>query len=188
MNHPSLQTIKSLALAIGILIVLNLFFNIGVRTFYPPLKFETFCPEELQHKYENQAACEEVGGKWIEQVYGEKYVEQSAPLPVSMPVDRNFQSYCDPFHTCNKTYNTAHEVYERNVFIVLVIAGFIALGIGLQMNAVLAISSGFVWGGVLSLLIGTIRYWSGMQDYLRFVILGIVLVVLIFLGYRKMKK
>ena len=188
MFNPKLHIIKSFALAVGIIVILNLFFNIGVRTFYPPLKFETFCPETLQHKYENQTACEEIGGKWMEQFYGERYVEKSVPVPVPMPADQNFQSYCDPFHTCSTTYQTALELYERNVFVVLIVAGFVALGLGLQMNAVAAISSGFVWGGVISLIIGTIRYWSGMQDYLRFVILGVVLIVLVLIGYKKMKQ
>lgn len=184
MNSPKLHIIKSLALAVGILIVLNMFFNIGIRTFYPPIEFETFCPEELQHKYADKEECEGVGGKWITQGYEKEYMTRAVAIPMS----EEFQEYCNPFHTCSAVFETAEDFYERNVFVVLVIAGFIALGIGLQMSAVAAISSGFVWGGVLSLLIGTIRYWSGMQDYLRFIILGVVLVILIFLGYRKLKK
>jgi hypothetical protein len=184
MHHPKLDLIKAFALAVGILIVLNLFFNIGVRTFYPAPEFDDFCSEDLQQRYEDRESCEEVGGKWMEQGFTAGHMSR----PIAVPLDKEFVEYCDPYNDCKEEHNTARELYERNVFLILIIAGFLALGIGLHMSAVAAVSSGLIWGGVLSLLIGTMRYWSGMQDYLRFIILGIVLVVLVWLGYRKMKR
>ncbi|KKP98523.1 MAG: hypothetical protein US06_C0007G0001, partial [Parcubacteria group bacterium GW2011_GWC2_36_17] len=43
------------------------------------------------------------------------------------------------------------------------------------------------FAGLISFLVGTVGYWSAIQDYLRFVILGIVLAVLIYIGYKKLK-
>ncbi|MBU2263298.1 hypothetical protein KJ750_01400, partial [Patescibacteria group bacterium] len=50
-----------------------------------------------------------------------------------------------------------------------------------------AVALGFSFGGILSLIIGTIRYWSGMDDYLRFIILGVALAILIWMGIKKLK-
>ena len=77
--------------------------------------------------------------------------------------------------------------YNRNVFIILEIAGLIAFLLGLFAINAKAVSNGFLGGGVLSLIIGTVRYWSGMDDYLRFGILGIALAILIWVGYKKIR-
>ena len=74
------------------------------------------------------------------------------------------------------------------MFIILILAGVAAFGVGFLVNAVAAVSSGFVFGGVISFLIGTMRYWSDMHDYLRFVILGLILLTLIWIGYKKLRE
>ena len=58
---------KEIMLAVAIVVVLNMFFNYGVSTFYKSPDYEKACPTELmQNKYENKDACEAVGGKWFE--------------------------------------------------------------------------------------------------------------------------
>lgn len=188
-----LHTIKSIALAASIIIVLNLFINIGVRTFYPSPKHNDFCPEgKVSRAYNDQDTCIEAGGQWIEDVRLRRFpreVEAPIPAPVRVVEDaEEISGYCDPSFSCRKEYRAARDVYNRNVFVILVIAGLVVLGVGLRIVAAAAVSSGLVLGGVLSFIIGTIRYWSGMHDYLRFIILGIALAVLIWVGYRKLQK
>jgi hypothetical protein len=58
---------REIALAIAIVVVLNLFVNYGVYTFYKPANFEKTCPMELTQKnYANKEECEAVGGEWFE--------------------------------------------------------------------------------------------------------------------------
>ena len=48
-----------------------------------------------------------------------------------------------------------------------------------------AVANGFLFGGVLSLIIAAIRNWGQLQDVFKFIILGAVLALLIWIGYRK---
>ena len=69
----------------------------------------------------------------------------------------------------------------------LLAAGTLSLVIGMYLQNVLAVASGLLYGGLLSYVIATIRFWSNMDDYVRFVILGIVLAFLISLGIKKLR-
>lgn len=179
-----LKTLKLVALAISIIIVLNAFINIGVKTFYPGPEFEDFCSSLEDKIYNTQQTCEAVGGKWI--TLADVNVSPEAVAP-RLPGE-DFKSYCDSTFTCRAEYESVREFYDRNVFVILVVAGLIALGIGYGITSVGAVSSGFIFGGVLSFIIGTIRYWSAMDDYLRFIILGVALIILIWIGYKKLNR
>lgn len=182
-----LYAIQSIALAVGIIIVFNLFVNFGVRTFYAPLKYEQFCEEgKAARAYSERQSCEGVGGFWYEpgaNPHGSPYPAR----PVAVGEKYEPQGWCDPNYQCNKNFQNSSELYNRNVFIVLIIAGVSALAIGLFIKAATAVATGFIFGGVVSLIVGTIRYWSDMQEYLRFIILGIALVILILVGCRRLK-
>ena len=79
------------------------------------------------------------------------------------------------------------EIYNRNVFIISVIAGLVCVLIGGVKLKLESVSSGIMGGGVLSIIYGTIRYWGDLADVGRFAILGTVLAILIWIGYRKFK-
>ena len=49
------------------------------------------------------------------------------------------------------------------------------------------VSLGLSLAGILSLIIGSMRYWSAMDDYLRVVILGLALAALIYIGIKKFR-
>ncbi|MEK7565356.1 MAG: hypothetical protein AAB501_03930 [Patescibacteria group bacterium] len=178
-----MSKIKEIILALAIVVVLNLFFNYGVFTFYKEPKFENFCSAELTQKvYTEKASCEAVGGRWYEsnQVnYGDRMV------PVKPMPQTGETSWCDSTDKCRKDYDTVRNVYNRNVFIILIVLGLISLGLGLLVISASAVANGFLGGGLLSLIVGTVRYWSDMNEYLRFIVLGIALAMLIWLGYKK---
>ncbi len=173
-----LTRFKKIALAISIVIILNLFVNYAIYTFYKPPKYEDFCPTP-QAYYKTEKSCLDAGGKWF-YTYG-KEVPKPAPL-----TDEEL-GYCDADFYCRQTYEDAQSFYNRNVFIILIVVGLISIVIGFVLK-VDTVANGFLFGGILSLIIGTIRYWSAMQDYLRVIILGIVLAFLIWLGYKKIRK
>jgi|TARA_B100001971_G_scaffold171205_1_gene163467 hypothetical protein len=50
-----------------------------------------------------------------------------------------------------------------------------------------AVVNGLMFGGILNIFIGIARYWSDMDEYLRFIISGVVLIVLIYIAYKKLK-
>lgn len=184
-----LHFLQSAAIAVGIVIVFNLFVNFGVRTFYPAPKFEQYCAPELGTKaYESRTVCEAAHGLWYETgAYpkGGPYPARPMIYPDQQP---EMQGWCDIYHTCNQQFNTVQEMYNRNVFIILVIAGIIALILGSFIRSAAAVSSGFIFGGIVSLIVGSVRYWSNMHDYLRFIILGVALAALVIIGYMKLRK
>lgn len=181
-----MSKIKEIILALAIVVVLNLFFNYGVFTFYKEPKFENFCLNELTQKvYTEKSSCEAVGGQWFE---SNQTNYEGRPIPVKPAPQTGETSWCDSTAKCRESYESARDVYNRNVFIALVILGLISLGLGFLVISAAPVANGFLGGGLLSLIVGTIRYWSDMNEYLRFIVLGIALVMLIWLGYKKFNK
>ena len=181
----SLQTIKSIALAASIVIVLNLFVGMGIKTFYDRPQFNDFCPLDVP-QYTDQVSCEEAGGKWYPVNTFPEKAPRVVPPPVTIDGTSQPQPYCDPYFTCQKQFEDRDTVYNRNVFIIWVIVGLVSLLAGLQIAASAPVSSGLVFGGVVAFIVGTTTYWRDMDEYLRFIILGLALVLLIYVGYRKM--
>jgi len=176
------------SLTIAIVIVLNLLLNVGVQLFSPEPKYDDFCEaKQIQKQYTEQESCLSVGGQWVE---GDvrQLPSRGEAVSVTAPIKYVEQeAYCNPNFTCAKEFSTAREEYNRNVFLVLVAGGLISLLIGAYALTSTAVSLGFSWEGVLSFVVGTIHYWSDINEYLRFVLLIIVLGVLVWLGVKKLR-
>ena len=182
-----MSRIKEIILALAIVVVLNLFFNNGIYTFYKPPVYDKFCPVELNQKaYNDQTSCEAVGGKWFENNQSPQYYPRQSPVP-AQPEIKDQKGWCDATAKCRENFDTINNIYSRNIFVVLLVLGLVSLGLGLLAINVSTVANGFLGGGLLSLIIGTIRYWSNMDDYLRFITLGLALAVLIWLGYKKIR-
>lgn len=176
----TLDAAKTVSLALGILVVLNLFVGMGIRTFYPAPEFADACPPDTA-EIGTRSACEAAGGRWI--TSEREAMESRVPAPV---VERGgFEPYCDEQFECRRAFEDRMEAYRRNVFVVWIVAGFAALLAGQLIGASSAVSSGLTFGGVVSFVVGAVGYWSDMDEIVRFVLLGIVLAVLVWLGYRK---
>lgn len=176
-----IATFQKIALALSIIVVLNLVFNLGLSTFYKAPDVDNFCGEETRQIYTTKDSCNAVGGEWIESF------PEEADSPRVLNDSTNFTPRCNAKATCYAEHETARDLYNRNIFIALVILGVISLGVGFFAISVKAVSAGFLFGGFISLLVASIRYWSGMNEYLRFIILVILLAGLIFLGYKRLK-
>ncbi len=172
-------------LILGIVIILNLFFAYAIKIIYPAPTFEGFCPkQQVTIQPENQTDCVAKGGAW------QDYGYPVAPGPVSSPagiVAKTPTGYCNLNFTCQKQFDSANGLYNRNVFVALVVLGVLSLVAGFFIQNSVAVSLGLSLGGVLSLVIGSTRYWSDMNDYLRVIILGLALIVLIALGIKKVR-
>ena len=103
------------------------------------------------------------------------------------PLGKNITEFEEEQRKCSEEFDAVREPYERNVFIITLIIGMIAIIIGGVILKVETVSSGIMGGGVFTLIYGTMRYWGDMHKYLRFTVLTIVLIVLIWIGYKKFK-
>lgn len=167
------------ALIVGIAIVINLFLTYLVRVLYHEPEYTDFCPErQVQEAIETREECLGLGGQWDENLATKPMIPEDIPRPVG---------YCNVDFTCSQQFDDTMKMYNRNVFIVFVAAGILLLAASVFLTGAEAISLGFSFGGVLALIIGSIRYWSGMNDILRVVILGVALVGLLWVAWKKFR-
>jgi len=172
------------ALIVGIVVVLNLFFNYAISLIYKMPQWDKYCPQQqVTVPPKTQAECVSKGGAWTEG--GDVAIKGNVTVPT--PAGDRIVGWCDVNFTCNKEFNDAQKLYTRNVFIALVVLGVVSLVVGFFFSEITAVSLGLSFGGVLSFIIGSIRYWSDMDDYFRVIILGLALIELIWLGVKKIK-
>ena len=167
------------SLIIGIIIVLNLFFNYALSLAYKQPTYEIFCPNTSQ-VVENVSAkeqCVALGGQWNENYYGQ-------PIPAEKMAPKG---YCDQQFTCRADYDSAQKVYDRNVFITLVILGALCVAAGTFLKKNLVIGMALSLAGVLSFIIASMRYWTSADDLIKVIILAIALAILIWVAVRKFK-
>ena len=179
-------TVQKIALTLSIFIVLNLLFNYAIFAFYTSPDYDDFCGKETRQYYDNKDSCEAIGGDGVAYEQG----PYSRPMTSVNEFGEEFTKpteYCNAEKSCREQYDEAMSFYNRNVFIVLVSLGMLSFIAGFFLIAVPAISSGLLFGGLFSIFIGNIRYWSDMSEYLRVVVLIVVLVGLIWLGYSRLK-
>lgn len=165
---------QQVILALAIAIVLVAFVMYGISVIYEKPDWEDYCPEKLHRKqYTDQASCESAGGLWSE--------DRTRPCPEGVECP---QGWCDATYTCRKEYESVREVYERNVFFVAAPIGLAVLIIGLLLRLA-AVSAGISIGGVVLIAIAVIRYWNELGKYVRLLLLGALLVILIWLAYKR---
>ncbi len=169
------------AFIIGITIVVNLFLMYLVDAIYPQPDYAAFCPDnQVNRAIESESACLEIGGQWNEGV--------DAKIRMAEPATVVSGNYCNTTYTCQKQYEETMKVYNRNVFVVFVIAGILLLLGSVSFAGVEVLSLAFSFGGVLAFLIGATRYWSDMDDIVRVLILGVALASLIFMAWKKFRE
>jgi len=193
---------KYIFLAIAIAIVFAFFIGFGIASFYKAPQYEDFCGErEKFREVITEQQCVDNGGKWNQdlarpitriqsnQLLCTKTSEKDDAVTLNCQTQEQIENkgFCDTDFFCRQQFDDVREVYNRNVFIVATGIGIIALIAGFAIK-VAGVSSGIMGGGILTIIYGTIRYWTGLPDYGRFIILGIALVILIWLGYKKIKQ
>ncbi|MBI2135904.1 hypothetical protein HYU06_02450 [Candidatus Woesearchaeota archaeon] len=94
---------------------------------------------------------------------------------------------------CNKNYITSQKKYSLVVFLVSAILGLIAIILGLILPSTKNIlhewvGTGFMLGGIVTLFIGTARYYADMYRILRPIVILIELLIVIYLVYNVFSK
>ena len=172
------------SLIIGIVIVLNMFFNYALSLVYKRPLFEAFCPiQQVNESVDTQQSCVDKGGQWNanNQNIGPKGTSpylNGAIIPAG---------YCNLQFTCQNNFDAAQKVYDRNVFITLVILGAICVAVGNFFTGNMLVSTALSLAGVLSFVIASMRYWSSADDLIKVVILAIALLILIWVAVKKFK-
>lgn len=169
-------SIKNLVFGIAIFL-LTLFIGIyGINTFYDKgPEYNDFCPMYLG----NETSCVSAGGNWVGG--GASVIDGGKPVPVG--------SYCDYDYTaCQKKYDAAEEKYRRTTFIIALPLGILIIAIGALVFGLEFVGAGLMFGGVGIILYGVGGFWRFAQDWLKFSLSAVGLVVLIYLAYWMAKR
>jgi len=176
--------VKTIILSLVIAIVLAAFVIYLIQAIYPSPDYEDFCDEaEIRVPIpENkellggtcatvapdsrQECCENKGYK--------TYNEETGQCEGSL------------YAECQEQYENARDKYRLVVFFVAVISGLIAVSAGILLNLP-SVSSGLMLGGTFLVFYGTAIYWSKLSNWLRALVLAVVLAILIWLAYKKLR-
>ncbi|MFZ3020374.1 MAG: hypothetical protein WA051_02585 [Minisyncoccia bacterium] len=163
------------SLIIGIVVVLNLFFNYALSLIYKQPDFALFCPNTAQVVEANtKDSCVAKGGQWNENT-------------AYSPQKTEAKGYCDLQFTCRQDYDSAQKSYDRNVFVTLVILGALCVAGGNFMKGNMTIGQSLSLAGVLSFIVASMRYWTSANDAVKVIILAIALIILIWVALKKFK-
>ena len=152
----------------------------GINTFYgPEPKYENYCPSII-----TKEQCINVSGIWINNT---AIYDKAPPMPGNaVPVDSGYCNY--DYNRCQKTYNDARESYSKGVFFIALPLGIIVLAIGSIVFGIATVGGGLTAGGVGILIFGVVQFWEFAQDYIKFGLSLLGLIILIWLAYYINKK
>lgn len=168
-----IDKIKKWSLSVAIVIVLVSFVMIGIQTFYPN-------PFVGKHCWER----EEIQGP---RVAKDCYILSNTTAQENCINEQKIENeqWQKKMNDCQKAQDAVLRTYNRNVSIILLMTGLAALLVSIFILSVSSVSYGFTFGGIVLIFISIIKYWTELQDFMRFIIFGLVLAVLIWLGYKK---
>ncbi|MBN2459106.1 DUF202 domain-containing protein [Candidatus Woesearchaeota archaeon] len=168
-------------------IIFAFFVNSLIEAFYPSPRYEDYCGRDMYSEPMKLSPgspdnCTPLPPLRCDTDGFVQYDYEGGYCPVS--------SYCN---YCQKDYNSAQEKYNMIVFIISSIMALIAIAIGLLLptdknNLNEWIGTGFLLGGLITLFIGTARYYNDMARILRPIVLLLEMLLVIFLAYKKLKK
>ena len=175
-NIPKQSSFVKISIIVAIVIVMNMFFNYAVSLVYKEPVMDSFIkPTQVVEVIVTKDKCIGVGGQWS---------ENATP---SEKGKTEVQGYCNENYTKQLNYDSARKVYEKKVFITLVVLGILSL-IAAGFISISILSIAFAWGGVLALVIASVRYWSQADNLAKVVILALALGILIWLAVKKFNK
>lgn len=169
------------SLIIGIVIVINLFFNYALSLAYKQPDYnEYFTQPQIIEPITVKEECLKVGGQWNE---GDaRYNDVKMPSPVGVQ-----KGWCDPDFTKRQVFENIMNVYDRNVFVTLVLLGALCVAAGTFLKANILLSIALSFSGVLSFIIASMRYWNSAHDLIKVIILATALCILVWVAVRKFK-
>ncbi|MEA2036072.1 MAG: hypothetical protein U9O94_01080 [Nanoarchaeota archaeon] len=182
--------LKKTILGIAIAILLAFFWGHATITVYEEPELEDFCKD-----IKRDITVESCDDYEYEPIESREYIR---PMPVGKEgychcyeMDKEGTLGCSAlnpkYDECSEQYREVEEKHERHSFMILVVLGLISILVGGVFLKREAVGSGIMGGGVLTIIYASMRYWDSIQDYGRLLILGIAIVVLVWVGYKKLK-
>jgi hypothetical protein len=184
-KKPKKGVVKKVIIATAIAIVFAFFIGYLISAFYESPRYEVYCNDTIMVKtsgYNSSTECETAGGKW-----SVSYTYDYSNEKIASPSPSGSTGFCDPSYYCSQKLRADEEIYNRNVFFMTSVIGIITLVISFFLTLEF-VSNGFLAGAIFLIIYGTIRYWGFMSNKIKAVMLGIVLAILVWIAYKKLRK
>lgn len=163
------------SLIIAIFVLLNVFFNVSVGLFLDEVKYENYCKNNYPEKViNNPETCSQFNGEW--QAYAAPSINADGTTTTG---------YCDLYTKCQNEMNKDVESYELKVFVALMIFGLVSFVASLFLKTNYLVATALSLAAVLDFIIASMRYWSSANEWVRFTILLIALIILIYIAIKK---
>ena len=174
-----------------IAVLFTILINVSIDAFYDQPSYETYCRNNFAKPMqivERDAVCAPIQPS-------QELLDSCTPEKgqIDYKIDERgcaAEPYCEP---CSGNFNRAQEKYNFIVFLISCVTGLGALIAGLHLpqkkNPINEwIGSGFLLGGLITIFVGTARYFGDMGRYVRPIVILIELILVIYLAYKKLGK
>lgn len=158
-------------LAIAIIVLTIFVTYYGINTVFPKPNYEDFCGRDIAVKFaDNQTQCGDLNGTWIPQRI--ECIKEPCP-----------QGYCDFYSKCSQQHDDLVKARSKYVFFLALPLGIIIILLGSFKFGMESVGAGLMGGGVGTLIYGAGAFWPHTQNWIRFGLSLIGLVVLIWFVY-----
>lgn len=184
-------------LAIGIAVILAAVIGYGLYVFYPePKWYEESSYANTEYQCSQTYNCEKLIEDCRAQFTSNNTEVIAAGSDTCYETVRQTTNYKSCMENQDKCREEAQKQtlryrHSRNNFFILVIIGVVIILLGAFITRYEGIGSGFIGGGILTIIYALVRgwnYWFEVNKYAKLLILLAVLLLLIFLGYKKIEK
>ena len=186
-----LADVRKILVFIVVAVLFAFFVNAFIEALYPSPRYEDFCRNKemytpMKINIEQNRTC-----ATIEQP---TQSELDRCFKAEGYADYNYDAYgCPTKYECNmcqKLYNDAEKKHNMFVFLISAVAGLLAIAAGLYLpvgkdTLTEWIASGFMLGGLITIFVGTIRYYPGMEKIVRPLVLLLEIILVIYVAYKK---
>ena len=179
-------------IAIAIAVIFATFISYGVSVVYEQPKYD-FSDNDCNVKYDCYKPMRECEAEYMQNTSsdGLMQVPRINDCHTTIQKDPAFKECIINSDICNEEYtkNSPQYHHARNTFFILLFLGLMAIiggGVFLKQES---IGSGFIGGGVIIILLSLISsgmYVFHIDKYMKLAGLGIVLVTLVYISYKKL--
>jgi len=171
-------------LAIGIAVIFAVFISYALYVIYEPPKDYSFKTNDCYKTYNCQQQISDCQrqSNYSDYEYCYSTVTRST----------QYKTCQELYDKCNEEFQkkTPQYIHSRNSFYILMVIGIITIITGILLTGLEGIGSGLMGGGILVVLwslVYTRQYWFTLNKYIKLTALGVVLAILIYLGYKKLE-
>jgi hypothetical protein len=186
--------LKKTVLAIGITLLFALFIGYGLFVIYePPTDYNHYNECYSKYNCDMKFGCEKpIPINLSDEETKDLYEKQSNCFEDQYNSDEYIECV-DQREECRKEseLNSPRYFHARNSFFALMVIAALAIIVGIYLKHLEGIGSGFMGGGIVLVLWSlpyTASFWWNWNKYVKLTALGLMLILLVYLGYKKLDK